>query len=154
MFSNVCDHSCELIIVIMVEKLGQRHCPVQPGVDDFFVLQFVSRNEVVHSGNVTTVSDGDGLSGFDRQWRKISGFWADLVGCDSTNGVDNPCVVTQTVDFLLGVVDAKFAVGLDEFGTTKVEGAKAVMNNVGLENGSSPRRKTSDPDVCSWPDRK
>ncbi len=86
---------------------------------------------------MTTVSDRDGLSGFDCQRGKSSGFGADLVGGDGTNGVDNPCVVTQTVDFLLGVVNAKFAVGLDQCGAPKVEGAKAVFNDVGLEYGSS-----------------
>ncbi len=137
MFSKVRDHSCELIIVIMVEKLRQRHCPVEPGVNNFFVFRFVSRNKVVHGRNVTALFDRDGLSGFDHQGGKSSSFWADLVGCDSTNGVDDPCVVAQTVDFLLGVVDAEFAVVLDECGAPKVEGAKAVLNDVGLENGLS-----------------
>ncbi len=137
MFSKVCDHSCKLIIVIVVEKLQQRHCPVKPGVDDFFFLRFVSQNEVVHCRNVTTMSDCDCLSRFDHQRGESSGLGADLVGSNGTDRVDDPCVVTQTVDFLLGVVNVEFAIGLDQCCTPKVEGAKAVLNDVGLEYGSS-----------------
>ena len=60
-----------------------------------------------------------------------------MVGCDGPDGIDDPSVVTQTVDFLPGAVDTEFAVVFDQRGGSKVQGAKAILNNVGLKNGSS-----------------
>ena len=60
-----------------------------------------------------------------------------MVGCDGSNGIDDPSVVTQTVNFLPGAVDTEFAVVFDQRGCSKVQGAKAVLNNVDLKNGSS-----------------
>ena len=84
---------------------------------------------------MTSGLDSDGLTGFDRQCRKRTCFWANLVGCDGANGIDDPSVVTQTVNFLPGAVDPKFAVVFDQRGGAKVQGSKAILNNVGLKNG-------------------
>jgi hypothetical protein len=69
---------------------------------------------VVHRRDVTTVSDRDCLSGFDCQRGESSGLGADLVGSDGTDRVDDPCVIAQTVDFLLSVVNAEFAISPDQ----------------------------------------
>ncbi len=92
---------------------------------------------MVHGRNVTSRLDCNGLARFDRHCRKGTCFRAYLVGCNGTDGINDPSVVTQTVNFLPGAVDPEFAVVLDQRGGAKVEGAQAVLNNIGLKNGSS-----------------
>ncbi len=87
---------------------------------------------MVHCRNVTSMADRDRLSGFDCHRRKSSGPWADLVCSDGNNGINNPRVVAKAVNFLPCAVNSEFAIGLDQCHAPKVEGAKAVLNNVGL----------------------
>jgi len=87
---------------------------------------------VVHGGNVTSLFDRNCLSRFDCVWGERVVPWANLVCRDGANGVDDPSVVAKVVDFLPGIVNAEFAVGLDERGTTQVEGAQAVFHDVCL----------------------
>ncbi len=110
MLSNVCNHSCELNVVVVVEKLRQRHCPVEPGIEDFHVLRVVSGNEVVHGRNVASCFDGDGLAQLDGEGLQRSSFRAYLACHDGSDGVDEPSVVAQAVELLRGVVDLEFAV--------------------------------------------
>jgi hypothetical protein len=58
------------------------------------------------------------LSSLDGEWRERVVPGANLVRRDGANGVDDPSVVAKVVNFLSGTVDAEFAVGLDERGTT------------------------------------
>jgi hypothetical protein len=81
------------------------------------------------------------LSRFDRHLRKSSSFGADLVCSNGANGVNDPCVVDKAVDFLPCAVNLEFAICFDQGGAPKVEGAQAVMNNVGLKNGLSLAEK-------------
>ena len=118
----------------MVEKLGQRHCPIEPWVDDFFFFWFISWNEVVNHWNVAPLGDCGRLSGFDRHQGERASPGAHLVHCDGANWIDHPCIVAKDEDFLLGAVNAEFAVCLDESGAPKLKGAKAIFNDIGLKN--------------------
>ncbi len=89
---------------------------------------------MVHCGDVATDLNCDWVSGFDCDGRQCICFRANLVGHDGPDGVDEPCVVPQAVDFLPGAVDPEFAVALNEGGTAQVEGTKAVVNDVCLQN--------------------
>ncbi len=77
---------------------------------------------MVHGGDITALLDRHRLSGFDREWGERVVLGADLVCCDGANGVDNPGVVAKVVDLLPGIVNAEFAVRLDERGAAKVKG--------------------------------
>ena len=105
----------------MVVELWQSDCPIKPSGMDFHVSGIIACDDMVHGGNVTTVSDRDGLSGFDRQRGKSSGFGADLVHGNGTHWVNEPGVVAQTVDFLPGAVDTELAVVFDEGGAPEIK---------------------------------
>ncbi len=92
---------------------------------------------MVHGGNVTSLFDRNCLSRFDCEWQERVVHWANLVCRDGANGVNDPSVVAKVVDFLPGTVNAEFAVGLDERGTTQVEGAQAVFHDVCLQQRPS-----------------
>ncbi len=86
---------------------------------------------MVHCGDVAACLNCDRMSGFDCDGQQRVSFRANLVGPD---GVDEPCVVSETVDFLPGAVDPEFAVAFDEGGTAQIERSKAVADNVCLQN--------------------
>ncbi len=96
---------------------------------------------MVHGGNVTSLFDRNCLSRFDGEWRERVVPGANLVCRDGANGVDDRSVVAKVVNFLPGTVNVEFAVCLDERGTTKVEGAQAVLNDVGLQHQSTVTEK-------------
>ncbi len=125
----------------MVEKLQQRHCPMEPWVDDFFFFWFISQNEVVNRWDVATLCDSDCPSGFDHHRGERVSPGAHLVHCDGANWIDHPCVVAKAEDFLLGAVNVEFAVCLDQCSAPKVKGAQAVFNNISLKNGPSLAEK-------------
>ncbi len=134
MLSNVLDHSCELRGVLMVEKFWQRHGPVEPRVEDLRVLRIIHGDQVVHCGDVAACLNCDRVSRFDGDGRQHICFRANLVGGDGPDGLDEPCVVSQAVDFLPGAVNPEFAVAFNEGGTAQIEGAKAVADDVCLQN--------------------
>ena len=113
MLSNVLDHSCELGSVFMVEKFWQRHGPVEPGVQDVGLFRIVSRDEVIHRGNIATRSNFDLLSRHDGEQRESVCFWANLVRGNGADGVHQPCVVPEAVNFLPGGGDSEFAIVFD-----------------------------------------
>ena len=121
--SNVLDHSCELGSVFMVEKFWQRHGPVEPGVQDVGLFRIVSGDEVIHRGNIATRSNLDLLSRLDGERRESVGFGADLVCGNGSDGVHQPRVVPEAVNFLPGGGDLELAVVFDKGRTAQVKGA-------------------------------
>jgi len=80
---------------------------------------------------------------------KSAGLGADLVCSDSANGVNDPCIVAKAVDFFPGAVNPEFAIGLDQGCTPKVEGSQGSLEQCWFGAQIVPRRKMSDPDICS-----
>ena len=122
--SNVLDHSCELGSVFVVEKFWQRHGPVEPGVEDVCVFRVVGGDEVIHRGNIATRGNLDLLSRLDGERRERVGFWADLVCSNGADGVHQPRVIPEAVNFLPGGGDSEFAIVLDKGGTAQVKGSQ------------------------------
>ena len=120
--SNVLDHSCELGSVFMVEKFWQRHGPVEPGVQDVGLFRIVSGDEVIHRGNIATRSNLDLLSRLDGERRESVCFGANLVRGNGADGVHQPCVVPEAVNFLSGGGDSELAVVFDKGRTAQVKG--------------------------------
>jgi len=120
--SNVLDHSCELGSVFMVEKFWQRHGPVEPGVQDVGLFRVVGGDEVIHCGNIATRSDLDLLSRLDGERRESVCFGANLVRGNGADGVHQPCVVPEVVNFLPGGGDSEFAIAFNQGRTAQVEG--------------------------------
>ena len=120
--SNVLDHSCELDSVFMVEKFWQRHGPVEPGVQDVGLFRVIGGDEVIHRGNIATRSNLDLLSRLDGERRESVCFGANLVRGNGANGVHQPCVVPEAVNFFPGGSDSEFAIVFDQGRTAQVEG--------------------------------
>jgi hypothetical protein len=74
------------------------------------------------------------MSGFNGDGQQRVCLRANLVCSDCPDGVDQPRVVPQAVDFFPGAVDPEFAVVFDEGGTAQVEKTQAVADNVCLQN--------------------
>ncbi len=106
----------------MVEKFWQRHGPVEPGVEDVSLFIVVGGDEVIHRGNIATRSNLDLLSRLDGERRKSVGFGADLVCGNGADGVHQPRVVPEAVNFLPGGGDSELAVVLDKGRTAQVKG--------------------------------
>ncbi len=121
-FSNVLYHSCELNSVFVVEKFWQRHGPVEPGVEDVGLFRIVGGDEVIHRGSVATRSNLDLLSRLDGERRQCVSFGADLVSGNGADGVHQPCVVSEAVNFLPGGGDSELAVVSDKGRTAQVKG--------------------------------
>ncbi len=96
---------------------------------------------MVNGRDVAPLCDSDRLFGFARHQGEHASPGAHLVCRDGANGVDHPCVVTEAEDFLLGAVNAEFAVCLDQCSAPKVKGAQAVLNDIGMKHGSSLAEK-------------
>ena len=105
----------------MVEKFWQRHGPVEPGVQNVGLFRIVSGDEVVHRGNIATRSNLDLLSRLDGEWRESVCFWTDLVCGYGADGVHQPRVVPEAVNFLPGGGDSELAVVFDKGRTAQVK---------------------------------
>ena len=97
----------------MVEKFWQRHGPVEPGVQNVGLFRIVSGDEVIHRGNIATRSNLDLLSRLDGERRESVCFGANLVRGNGADGVHQPCVVPEAVNFLPGGGDSEFAIVFD-----------------------------------------
>ena len=73
---------------------------------------------MIHYGDFAAGIDCDGMSGFDLDGQQSTGFRANLVCGNGTDGVDNPGIVAQAVNFFPGAVNPEFAVVLDEGGAS------------------------------------
>ncbi len=87
---------------------------------------------MVHGRNVASDLDCDRLARFDGEGRQHSGLGANLVCGDCSDGVDEPGVVAQTVDFLPGAVYYEFAIVFGEGCAPQVKRPQTVIDDVGL----------------------
>ncbi len=77
---------------------------------------------MIHRGNIATRSNLDLLSRLNGERRKSVCFGADLVCGNGANGVHQPRVVPEAVNFLPGGGDSELAVVLDKGRTAQVKG--------------------------------
>ena len=81
------------------------------------------------------------LSRLDSERRESVCFGANLVRGNGADGVHQPCVVPEAVNFLPGGGDSELAVVLDKGRTAQVKGTQAVSDNVSFKNGASIAKK-------------
>ncbi len=55
--SNICDHSCKFFAAMVIEKLRQSHCSVEPGGNNFHAFGLVSGDQMIHCWYVAAWCD-------------------------------------------------------------------------------------------------
>ncbi len=134
--------------------MWQCHSPIEPGRVDLHVFRIISRDDMVHGGNVAALLDCNGLASADCQRRKASSLGANMVCGDRTYWVHEPCVVLKAEDFFLCVRDFEFAIVIDQFWAGQ---KKRPLDNPGwcsFWESYGHRRKMWILDIWSLPDQK
>jgi len=123
-----------LLSILVIKKLCQSHCPVQPGCSDFKIIGVFGSNDVINCLNLTTWLYFDCLTRCNCDRQSTFSLGANLVGSYCAYWVHQPCIVTKTKNLLPCIRNAEFAVGLDKCSCAQEEWPETVVDEIYFED--------------------